>query len=103
MKIEIERSGGFAGIKKVIAVDTENLPREIASRIETFFSKTKSSEGTPRAAMKKDHVADCYYYKILTVRENKKQQFVFNEFDIDKELKLAINFILKNIDTRTNL
>ena len=64
MKIEIERSGGFAGIIKKITIDTENLPKDVAKDIEIHITKTKLTNRLSNAS--KRRVADCYYYKIST-------------------------------------
>ena len=95
MKIEIERSGGFAGITKTITVDTENLPKRMASTLETYFSKTISTDRAANTIYKKSNVADCYCYKISSQSKKMKQEIEFSEFDIDKELKLAVNYIFK--------
>ena len=39
MKIEIERSGGIAGIIKIVKVGNEILPSKIARAIERYVSK----------------------------------------------------------------
>ena len=95
MKIEIERSGGFAGIRKVIAIDTDKLPKSMASRIETYFSRQVDPKATYKTVTKKSNVADCYCYKISSQSKKMKQEIEFSEFDIDKELKLAVNYIFK--------
>ena len=53
MKIEIERSGGFAGIIKKITMDTENLPKDMANDIEKNISKTKLTNRLSNASKRR--------------------------------------------------
>jgi hypothetical protein len=94
MKIEIERSGGFAGIIKTITINTENLPKYMATTLEDCLSETLTLKRPPNKM--KSRVADCYSYKISSHRGNKKQQFEFKELDVDKELKSVVDYIFKN-------
>ena len=94
MKIEIERSGGFAGIMKTITIDTKNLPKNMATRLEDSLSETLTLKQPPNKM--KGKMADCYSYKISSQKGNKKQEFEFREFDVEKELKSVVDYIFKN-------
>lgn len=96
MKIEIERSGGLAGITKKITVDTENLPKDIQNGIEQQLTKTKLDNRTSNIL--KRATPDCYFYKISTQMGNRKRKMVFSEFEVDKDLRGAINNLLKNFN-----
>jgi hypothetical protein len=43
MEIEIERSGGFTGIKKILKIDTESLLTKITKDIENYITKPEPS------------------------------------------------------------
>lgn len=92
MKIEIERSGGFAGIIKKNTVDTEKLPKDVAN-IEKLLTETKLIN--TRLNTVKSKTADCYYYKISILTGNKKQEIEFSEFDIDNKLRRMINNLFR--------
>ncbi len=68
MKIEIERSGGFAGIIKKITMDTENLPKDMAKDIEKNISKTKLTNRLSNAS--KRRVLTVITIKFLLVKES---------------------------------
>lgn len=94
MKIEIERSGGFAGLIKTITVDTKNLPECMANNIEKHFSEIRLFNRASNTM--KNRIADCYFYKISTKVGNRKQEIKFDEFNADKELKKVVNYLFKN-------
>jgi hypothetical protein len=93
MMIQIERSGGFAGITKTIIVDTKKLPKDMANNIEKHLIQTKLSNG--RSYSMKSGMADCYFYKISTSVKNKKKEIEFREFGIDNEFRATINFLFR--------
>lgn len=93
MIIELERSGGFTGMGKKCIVDTDILPKDISYKIETFFSRSTVSKATNK---KKINTPDSFNYRLSVLSGGKKQEFVINEFDVDYELKLALNFIFKH-------
>ena len=89
MKIEIERSGGFAGITKKITVDTEKLPKNVGNNIEEHLTKKKLINTRPNTV--KSKTADCYYYKISSQTGNEKQEIEFSEFDVDNKIRRMVN------------
>lgn len=91
MKIDLERSGGIAGITKTIAVDTNDLPEHIRKKLEAFFSLSGSLQRQRLMGKKKKNITrDCYSYKLSAYLANKKEEVVFGELDIDKALRSAI-------------
>ena len=95
MKIEIERSGGFAGLTKTITVDTEDLPSEMAGNIKKHLADTKSKSSST-VMSKKKRVADSYFYRISGQLGKKKQEIELNESDVDDELKFFIDYVFRN-------
>jgi hypothetical protein len=93
MEIEIERSGGFAGIIKRARIDTKKLPKDMAGNIEKHLFDTKLDNQPPNTM--KSRTADCYYYKISSGVGNKKKEITFNEFEADEEIKRVVDYILK--------
>lgn len=96
MRLEIERSGGFAGLTKKVTVDTEDLPGEIAKNIKKFLEDNISFKSSSPLLSKKKAVADSYVYKIIGKSPEKKQEIEFDESNINYELKRCINYVLKN-------
>ena len=95
MKIEVERSGGFAGIRKVVTVDTDSLPKNVASIIEGYFSSPIHLKRMSKSSTTNNSRADYYCYRVSGLAEKKRQVFEVTEFDIDRELKFAVNYIFK--------
>lgn len=95
MKIEVERTGGFAGIRKLVTLDTDSLPKNVARIIEGQFSIPIHLKRMSKTATRKTSRADYYCYRISDVTEKKRQVFEVTEFDIDRELKSAVNYIFK--------
>lgn len=95
MKIEVERSGGFAGIKKVVTVDTDSLPKNVARIIEGYFSGSVHPKRMSKAAARKNNKADYYCYRVSDLMDKRRQVFEVTEFEIDSELKFAVNYIFK--------
>ena len=93
MKIEIERSGGFSGISETIRIDTEHLPKHIADNLEGHLSRARLSNRSSNPL--KSRMADCYQYKISTQLGKKKQEILFNEFEIDQQLRTTVNYLFK--------
>ena len=93
MKLEIERSGGFAGLTKKVTVDTEELPNEMALRIIKYLDGAKSKSPSPLMSKNK-RIPDSYFYRISSKLGNKKE-VEFNEFEVDDELKIFIDYVFK--------
>lgn len=92
MIIEIERSGGFAGIIKRVKIDTKTLPGGLRSDLEKHLSENKVNDKPPQ--MMRSKMADCYYYKISASIGGNKKQIEFSEFGADKEIKRLIDYVL---------
>lgn len=71
MKIEVERSGGFAGIKKVVTVDTDSLPKNVARVIEDYLSSSIHLKRKSKAAARKNSNADYYCYRVSALTEKR--------------------------------
>jgi hypothetical protein len=96
MEIEIERSGGFAGIIKRAKIDTKKLPKHMAGNIEKRLFETKLHNQPSNTI--KSRTADCYYYKISGGVGNTKKELGFNEFEADEDLKSAVDYIFKRVE-----
>jgi hypothetical protein len=93
MKIEIERSGGFAGIIKRATIDTNRLPKDLASILEKHMFETKLNDQPSKTI--KSRMADCFYYRISSGVGNRKKQIGFSEFEADKEIKRLVDYVFK--------
>ena len=94
MKIEIERSGGFAGFTRGIIVESKDLPRSLAKLLEQSLANKKPS--VPLTS-NKNKSADCYHFKVSNCEGKKKIDIEFNELDLDKELRSLMNNLFKKV------
>lgn len=95
MKIEVERSGGFAGISKRVSIDTRTLPRSLAIKLEKNLMTNIESRNKINGKIK-FNPPDCYTYKITGEVGSGKFEINFNEFDASNDLKSVVKYILKN-------
>lgn len=94
MKLEIERSGGFAGLTKKVTVDTKDLPNEMVVSIIKYLDSAKSKSPSPIMSKNK-RIPDSYFYRISSKLGNKKE-VEFNESELDDILKVFIDYVFKN-------
>lgn len=71
MRIEMERTGGFAGMRVQTTIDTETLPPEQASELESLV-ETASFFEMPTGASTPPRGADSFYYRISIEAEGRK-------------------------------
>ncbi len=71
MRIEIERSGGFAGMRMHTTIDTETLPSEQAKELESLVDASSFFE-LPATVSTPPSGADRFNYKISIEAEGKK-------------------------------
>jgi hypothetical protein len=92
MKIQIERSGGFAGITREIMIDSKDLPRYLDRMLKK--SQTTKKKSLP---LKSNRGADCYHFRVSKYDGKKKINIEFNELDLDEELRSFMNDLFKRI------
>jgi hypothetical protein len=99
LKIEVEKSGGFAGIIKKVKVDTERLTEVEGDHVKrmarkcdfrSIRNKNKNKDKIPRGS------ADYVVYRISIVDGKKRFHTECNDFTIDKTLRTLINYLLRN-------
>lgn len=95
MKIQIERSGGFAGISKKITLDTDDLPESIAKDLDNCLFCTPVPKSTNKSV--KNRSADFFSYKISARKGKQSRTIEFNEYERDEKLKSIVDYILKRI------
>jgi emfourin len=78
VRVEVQRSGGFAGLSRVTAVDTANLPpadaRDIEERVRTIDfdaagRQTAAAEPRPDAFQYDVTIADGDSHRKVTLRD----------------------------------
>ena len=94
MKINFERSGGFAGITNSCIVDSRQLSSDEQKYIHELLNDVKS------AKIKNIHItsggSDCFQYKIL-VEDGEKFTILTDELTMDPKLRNLINILEKRL------
>jgi len=104
MKISIQRSGGIAGINRSYIVDTDTLSPDETRKIKKMVQDGRLFElRSPPPTITKGS-ADYYSYSI-TLDDNGTEHIVnCNQFNVQKELKLLIDYVENSIvKSKTNL
>jgi len=89
LRVELERSGGFAGITLRSAVDTTELPPDQAAELE----KLVEAADLPAMAARSEPPAaapDRFQYSISVTRDGRTYRLVIGESQITPELQPLI-------------
>jgi hypothetical protein len=89
LRVELERSGGFAGITLRSAVDTAELPPDQAAELEAFVEAADlpalaARSGPPVAA------PDRFQYSITVTKDGTTHRLVIGESQVTSELRPLI-------------
>jgi hypothetical protein len=95
IRIELERSGGFAGITRRASVDTSALPADQANRIAElvrrvdFTALAAKAGGPPRAP-------DRFQYDLDIHHGGQHHRLTFGERAVTPELRPLLDYMLKH-------
>lgn len=97
MKIELEKSGGFAGIIKKVEVDTDNLDELQRHRIKRLLEECTSYSAKYKSKNKMipKGSADYTVYKISIIDGKKIVNVEFNEHTIGASVRDLINQLMR--------
>lgn len=94
MLIHLERSGGFAGMRTEVTLDTESLPAEEARKLEEMlesagFFKMPAKFATPKKG------ADYFQYRITAKLKEKEHTVELSEPQLPDELRPLLRSLMK--------
>ena len=94
VRVEVTRSGGFAGVSRTRTVDTADLDEERADTLRTlveeFHLETRPAGGGPAAGG-----ADRFQYDVTIVRNGQRRSIVLHEPDLSEAQERLIRWVLK--------
>ncbi len=93
MLIQIERSGGFAGLRKVINLNTETLPPEEASKLHKMV-ETSGFFNLPEKFPAPKRGADYFLYKLTVETEGRKHTVAVSEQAVPEGLTPLLQFLM---------
>jgi hypothetical protein len=96
MKINFERSGGFAGMLTTLSVDTSSLPSEQAAQIQNIVEDANFFNLYSTPPPPKGGPADYFKYKITVEAEGERKHTVeCTDVTMQPSIKPLIDFLGK--------
>ncbi len=94
MLIHLVRSGGFAGIRTEVTLDTESLPADEAKKIKEMLDSANFFNLPAKFAAPK-RGADYFQYKITAKIDEKEHTVELNDTQIPEELRSLLQSLMK--------
>jgi len=92
MHIEFSRSGGFAGIRLVASVDTEDLPADQASSLNQLIREAEFF-GLPEKLAPEKPAPDRFEYQLTIKASEKSHSVVVNDAAAPESLRPLLNYL----------
>ena len=93
VRVEVTRSGGFAGISRTRAVDTADLDEERADTLRTLVEESRLETRTAGGPVAGG--ADRFQYDVTIVRNSQRRSIVLHEPDLSEAQERLIRWVLK--------
>ncbi len=94
VRIDVVRSGGFAGMTMRSAVDTAELPPEQAARLEQAIERIDFAE-LQRAPSASASKVDRFQYDLIITDDDRRQQLSTGEEELPPELRQLLDELLR--------
>jgi len=96
MKINFERSGGFAGMLTTVSVDTSSLPSEQAAKLQNMVDDANFFSLSSAPPPPKRGPADYFNYKIMVETDDGRKHTVeCTDIAMKSSIKPLIDFLGK--------
>jgi hypothetical protein len=101
MKIQFERTGGFAGMHMSTTIDTKTLPPNDAKDVQDLIDSSQFFQVPPNSASLETSkaskgAADYFTYKITVENGEKKHSVECNDLNMQPKVKRLVNFLTKH-------
>jgi len=100
MRIFVERTGGFAGIKLKGSLDSATLPLSQARRLELLLRKSDFFN-LPSVLDSDKPAADRFSYKVTVETENKTHTVEAGEAAIPLTMRPFLDFLTRSIQSQS--
>jgi len=90
LKINFERSGGFAGITNSCVINSDKLSLDEQKHLQKLFNDVKNKKIENRS--QKSEERDCFQYRILA-EDGEEFIILTDELTMDPKLRLLIDFL----------
>ncbi len=93
MRIQFERSGGFAGIPVTRTIDCEALPAEEERKLRELVESARFFE-LPAVMLATEPGADRFHYKITVKMDDRIHSIRLDEASLPSALKPLLNWLM---------
>jgi hypothetical protein len=93
VRVEVVRSGGFAGLTRAAAMDTEELDGERAEQLRELVDESQIeslTSGPPGSG-----AVDRFQYEITVTRGDQRTSIVLNESDMPDAARNLVRWVLQ--------
>lgn len=92
MRIEFERTGGFAGLTMRNVIDLDNLPQEDANRLRQLIEKSNFFK-LPGSITSSAPGVDRFHYAITVKSDGRKHTVEVDEAALPSEMKPLLQWL----------
>jgi hypothetical protein len=93
MKIQLERSGGFTGMRLKVAIDTDQLDPQEKSALEALAESALGS-GSPEKNASPGPGADRFSYRITIEKQGAPQTIEIGEAGLSENLRAFVQRVI---------
>ena len=97
MKVTFKQSGGFAGLARGCECDTNLLPPDEASILQSLVDKCELSRGERRQA---EHARDAFSYEIIIDTGGSILQLLFDDMTIPEDAEPLLKYLQRQAKPR---
>ncbi len=94
MLIRLERTGGFAGLRRTVTIDTDTLPSEESRKLQEMV-EAAGFFNLPEKFPLPTRGADYFIYRLIVEKDGKKHTVEVSEPSVPAELRPLIQSLLK--------
>lgn len=99
LRIDLRRSGGFAGLREGASVDKSELTQEEAHEVEEALARVDLSELARRSPIR-GQGADRYQYDLTVARGDEEAYVTIQEGELPPELRPLIDVVMRRANPR---
>ena len=92
VRVEVVRSGGFAGLTRAAAMDTEELDAELAERLRKLVDESQIESLTSAPSRSG---ADRFQYDVTVTRGNDRTSIVLHESSMPDAARRLVRWVLQ--------
>ncbi len=98
MKIYFERTGGFAGLRRSISLDTDKMPPSESEQIHSMCNNVNFSN--PPKFEPKNGTADLFHYKITVESKDGTRTLETSDLSMTPEFENLVTFLSNKVQEK---